>query len=213
MWGGATLLIAATLGGVLAIRTVLEAASTANRGQGQMSGQAMDPASAQPASHRPPIGKTTEELLAAQGPDCLSCVRDNGCLDPAQQGGTCELATGDARLFAGALPDGTSCAGTLGAPPVSETRVCLETLDRIFASNCARTLQETPCLCGDANPLDCFGGTATPTGPLLAFYECDFATTSIAKIQQDFVKQVFGAGMANQLVACAVQSDCHCFGK
>jgi hypothetical protein len=62
---------------------------------------------------------------------CSQCVRDNGCFDLAQQGGTCEDTPGTAPV---------ACqTAIMSSTPVSETKICLATLDRIFLSQCAAT--------------------------------------------------------------------------
>jgi hypothetical protein len=150
-------------------------------------------------------GDPTSTVLAAQGDDCLPCAQRNGCLDPTLQGGACEDTPGAAPV---------TCASLLGLAAVTETQVCLTTLDVIFASRCASTLQgETPCLCGDADPASCLGGTATPTGPALPLYACDFDQSGIAAATTGFTNQAFGAGQANALAQCLASWSCDCFGS
>jgi hypothetical protein len=160
-----------------------------------------------------PPPPTTESILNAQGASCLSCAQTNGCLDPAQQGGTCEIVAGNGTHFGSALPDGKTCAAVIGTEPVSETSVCLLTLSQIFSSACAATLQETPCLCGSTDVNQCLAGTATPTGALYDEYACDFNSTSGATINANFTVQTFGSGMANGIVQCAASFGCSCFGQ
>jgi hypothetical protein len=124
------------------------------------------------------------------------------------------MLTGNAMLFSGTLPDGQTCAQVVGASTISETAVCFQTLDGIFASKCAATLQETPCLCGTTDVAACLAGTATGNGPLFDEYACDFGTTSqgpINTITTDFTIPHFGAGMANAIVQCAAAFSCDCF--
>jgi hypothetical protein len=161
------------------------------------------------------IGSTTAACLTAQGSTCLSCATDNGCLDPAQLGGSCEDTTGTSTKFTGALPDGTSCSTVLASSSETETQVCLQTLSTIFTSQCAATFQETPCLCGSTDAATCLAGSATPTGPAYDIYSCDFNTTSSTQIQSSaFTNQAFGAGQANALVQCVAAFGCNsCFGQ
>src|ERR1035438_7951434 len=155
---------------------------------------------------------STQACLTAQAPDCLACATTNGCLDPAQLGGTCEGTPGTASLLAGALPDGTTCSAIFPSTP-TEAQVCLETLGTIFSSKCAATLQETPCLCGSADAAGCLAGTTTPIGPGYDTYSCDFGSTSSTTIQSVFTDQTKGAGQANALVQCAAAFGCNtCFG-
>jgi hypothetical protein len=112
------------------------------------------------------------------------------------------------------LPDGKTCSQVEGTSPVSETTICFQTLSAMFASHCAATLQETPCLCGTTDVNSCLAGTATPNGPLYDEYVCDFNSTSgmtINTVTSDFTVQTFGAGMANALVQCAASFSCDCF--
>jgi hypothetical protein len=159
---------------------------------------------------------TTQCILMAQNATCYSCANTNGCLDPAQLGGTCETTTGTVNPFTGTLPDGRSCtaatdagAAVLTSATETETQVCIQTLNTIFTSKCAATLQETPCLCGATDSAMCLAGSATPTGPAYDLYSCDFNTTSSTQIQSaDITNQVFGAGQANALVQCAAAFGC-----
>jgi hypothetical protein len=130
----------------------------------------------------------------------------------SQQGGSCEDTKGIQPRFAGALPDGTTCATVFAqGGGETETQVCLETLGTIFGSKCASQFQETPCLCGSTDPAACLAGAATPTGPDYDQYICDFDSASIDDIQNDFTNQVFGAGQANAIVQCAAAFNCPCF--
>jgi hypothetical protein len=141
----------------------------------------------------------TESVLTAQGPDCLACAKRNGCLDSnAKEGSSCEQVFGNAE----------GCG-----PGMTERDACLKTLNDIFESKCASTLQETPCLCGATDVVSCMGGTKTPTGPIYHDYACDFHTTDAVEIERDFVEKTFGAGAANTLVQCVASYDCGCFGK
>lgn len=158
---------------------------------------------------------TTEGFLSSLAPDCLSCVQTNGCLDPTMQGGACEDATGTATLLAGSLPDGKTCAdpSVLGSASPTEKQVCFATLQKVFASQCAVTLQETPCLCGATDAAMCLAGSATPTGAAYDIFSCDFGSTGVVQIQADFTSSAFGAGQANALIKCAGAFGCNsCFG-
>jgi len=134
---------------------------------------------------------------------CSQCAIDNGCLDPAQQGGTCEGVLGTAPAACGPV------LGTVSAP--SETQVCLATLQTIFGSGCAATLQETPCLCGTADAAQCLSGTVTPNGPIFPLYECDFGTPNVPLMLPNFTVPLFGVGQANAIVQCAAAYGCNCF--
>jgi hypothetical protein len=148
---------------------------------------------------------TTESVLAAQSPNCLTfepdgaiggCAAVNGCLDPTQQGGVCETVTGRIRAGTG----------------VTEAQLCIQTLQVMFASKCAAAMSETPCLCGDAAPVPCLGGTATPNGPLYADYTADFGP-NINAVEAEFTAPSFGAGQANSIAECLLQWGCmSCFG-
>jgi hypothetical protein len=146
----------------------------------------------------PGSGRSTDAILREQGADCLPCAQRNGCFDPAQLGGTCEGTSGQA----------TAC-GT----GVTETAICLKTLDDIFNSKCAATMQLTPCLCGSTDHAACLSGTADPSGPIDPDYTCDFKTTSVVKIVGSFTDQTLGAGQANALVQCLGAYNCGCFGQ
>jgi hypothetical protein len=151
-------------------------------------------------------GDPTPTVLAAQGDDCLPCATRNGCLDPALLGGACEDMPNPAPSACTALfADITS---------VTETQVCLATLNTIFASKCAATLQgETPCLCAAADPGSCLAGDVSAAGAAFPLYACDFTPLGIATITTNFTNQAFGAGQANALVQCLAMSSCDCFAS
>jgi len=152
--------------------------------------------------------------LATRNPpgqvSCSQCAIDNGCLDPAQGGATCEQVAGTLPHLMGPLPDGQSCANVFDVPAETEAQVCLQTLGRIFGSRCAWTQQETPCLCGDTDPAACLSGTALPQGPLYDLYACDFNSTNVGTIATDFGVSTFGAAAANVLVQCVAAYGCGC---
>jgi hypothetical protein len=209
------------------------------RDTGAPSGPAMDDGSVDAGPNggngRP---VTTSSLFAAFGPDCLWCTVMNGCLDPAQFGGTCEVA----RSFGSGCDCGMGSQGADGGSgggdassvgggactfhvPTNPTDaikcysdICTRTLEDIFSTQCAASLQETPCLCGATDPAACLGGSAVPTGPLVPDYEIDFPVTPGLKtegpsIQMYFTDQSYGAGQANELVQCSAAYGCTtCFG-
>jgi hypothetical protein len=160
-------------------------------------------------------------LLAQDKPgqaSCSQCVQSNGCLDPVQQGGTCETVTGTSTHFAGTLPDGRSCtsatdagAAVFDSPTETETQACLQALSLIFSSKCAASLAETPCLCGTTAADACLACTATPTGPLYDLYACDIDATSGCTINTNFTVPSLGVGQANAIVQCAAAFGCNCF--
>jgi hypothetical protein len=122
------------------------------------------------------------------------------------------MVTGNASLLAGTVGDGgPTCATVIGTAPVSEKRICLQTLDQIYTSKCAATLQLTPCLCGTTDPTQCTAGSVTPNGPLYDVYACDFGSASGSTINTDFLLMNFGAGMANSIAQCQGSFGCDCF--
>jgi hypothetical protein len=142
--------------------------------------------------------QTTEAVLKSQGADCLPCAKRNGCLDPAQQGGSCDEVAGNA----------PGCGAG-----VTERDICYKTLFDVFASKCAETMQETPCLCGDTDVIACLNGTATPNGAIFQDYACDFKTTDVTVIYRDFRESSYGVGRANGLIQCLGGYGCGCFGN
>jgi hypothetical protein len=176
---------------------------------------------------------TTETVLDGLSPDCLDfetsdasdaaipigCIVDNGCLDLAQSGGTCEnpgpsgyAVDGGPPLphLSGMLPGTTqTCADILGREPVSETAVCLKTLASVFS--CATSIGElTRCLCGTTDPAMCLAGTATPTGALFDTYACDIGDPDGSTINSAFTDPHFGVGVANALAQCVGAFVCPC---
>lgn len=177
--------------GVLAVLAVLVVGAVATFAFGR----GRSPITETPA---PGSGRSTEDILRELGPDCLPCAQRSGCLDPGQLGGTCEGTKGNA----------TECGSG-----VTETAICLKTLDDTFRSKCAADMQMTPCFCGSTDPAACLSGAAAPTGPILSDYTCDFKTTNAMKLQADFTDQRLGAGQANALVQCLGAFTCGCFGS
>jgi hypothetical protein len=197
-------------------------------------GNVVDGGSVEAAS----LPSNTLDLLRAISPRCYDddggdseggrvnprgCAFNNGCLDPMQQGSTCELFTTGCTAadleagndtcftvanalpvthFSSGLPDGKNCSTVLGTEPVSETTVCLQTLSQMFSTNCATALDTTPCLCGATASAACLGGLAMPNGALFDEYACDFNSTNGSSINNSFQVQTFGAGMANALYQC-----------
>jgi hypothetical protein len=145
-------------------------------------------------------------------PSCLDCAMSNGCFDPKQQGGTCEMLSGALTHLSGSIGDGgPTCATVIGTEPVSEKQICMRTLQMIFSSKCAATLQLTPCLCGTTDPTMCLPGQVTPNGPLYDLYACDYDTPNGQTINTNFIVPTFGAGMANSIAECAGAFSCPCF--
>jgi hypothetical protein len=142
---------------------------------------------------------------------CYACATAYGCFDPAQMGGTCEMVAGTLAHFAMSLPDSKSCSTVLGPEPVTEAAICIQTLQTVFLSQCAATLQETPCMCGPTPTATCLSGTATPTGPAYDLYACDFDSTSPTTILPALTTPTFGAGMGNAIIQCAASYGCDCF--
>jgi hypothetical protein len=140
----------------------------------------------------------TETILSQQGPECLSCARTNGCLDPDQGGGACEQVFGNA----------PGCGAGM-----TERDMCVKILRDVFTSKCAESLQQAPCVCGDVPIMACLDGSEKPRGPVYADYACDFNTTDMGAIQKAFTDSNFGAGHANSLVQCVAGNGCECFGK
>jgi hypothetical protein len=151
---------------------------------------------------------STDGILSAQGPNCLGCARDNGCLlDTFGNDTCCEVLTGNA--------DGGG---------LSEAALCLQTMNDILASKCGLVMGpyddiarvfEPGCLCGGAtNTAACLSGDAgiLPAGPIYQDYVDDFGT-DIATIDTDFSAPRFGAGRADNILQCAFSFQCDCFGS
>jgi len=155
-------------------------------------------------------GSPTLQLLQAQDkpgdtPDvqCSTCTFSNGCVDPLQQGTTCENVAGVAPA---------ACQAVLGASSaVSEAQVCLQTLSAIFASRCGESLQLLPCICGPVPQAACLTGEQPAQGALMPEYTCDFGTSDAATIVSEVNVPTFGAGAATALAVCSAGAGCDCF--
>jgi hypothetical protein len=167
-------------------------------------GSASDANASDGSANDGPAGETTQDILSARGSACLACVTENGCLDPAQLGGTCEGVAGIAS---------SGCNPVFGVTSgsITEAQVCRGTLNAIFASGCGQVGQLTPCLCGTTTIPTCESGSASPTGPIFPEYVCDFGTTDVLTILLELALPTFGAGMADSIVECAQQNGCGCF--
>jgi hypothetical protein len=155
----------------------------------------------------------------------MGCAAINGCLDTVTQGASCELFEGLAPdagppHYASTLPSGKTCRDVIGPEPVSETSVCLQTLQRIFSTGCAATLNTTDCLCGPGNAGCIYTLPPQPMGALYETYACDFNSTSGATINSHFTDYSlnFGAAAANQIIQCIASfangdsQCCECMG-
>jgi len=128
---------------------------------------------------------TTQEMLNALSKDCLSCAETSGCLDPSQHGGLCETVSGQAKGGG------------------SEAALCLDTLRCVFTSKCANTGEQSACLCGKTDIIDCMEGKAPPDGTCVAVYKNDFGSDGNTMYDQ-FLNHNFGAGRANAIIQCVI---------
>jgi hypothetical protein len=145
-----------------------------------------------PRRERIEAAGSTEQLLTAFSPECLACAKQAGCLDPAQQGGgTCEGVAGNAK------------SGK------SETELCLKSLKCIFNTKCANTGEESTCLCGDIDVVECMSGKTKPIGKCVDVFREDFGDNG-KTMYDNFINPKYGAGRANQLIQCAVPSCASC---
>lgn len=129
--------------------------------------------------------KNTREILKMMDDDCLSCSEQNGCLDPAMQGGVCETVEGKVKK-------GDS----------SEAALCLETLRCVFSSKCIRAGLQYECVCGKIDPMDCMSGKTPPVGTCVGLYRDDFGSEARTMLAS-FVDTTLGAGRANAIAQCA----------
>jgi hypothetical protein len=130
--------------------------------------------------------KTTKEILSTLSKDCLPCAEKNGCLDLAQQGGNCELATGTSKIS-----------------NKSESELCLDGLRCVFTSKCSNHGEETPCLCGKTDVIECMEGRSPPTGVCVDVYKKDFGNEGKAMYDQ-FINTAYGVGHANRIIQCVI---------
>jgi hypothetical protein len=140
---------------------------------------------AEPRPERLAKATTTREILDALADDCYACAQKNGCLDPQQQGGSCETVTGKAK------------GGR------TETEQCLETLRCVFTSKCANSGEQSPCLCGKTDVQECMEGKSPPSGTCVAVYKDDFGSNGKAMYDQ-FLDRKFGSGNANAIIQCVI---------
>lgn len=129
--------------------------------------------------------KNTREILKMMDDECLSCSEQNGCLDPAMQGGVCETVEGKPKK------------GDL-----SEAALCLETLRCVFGSKCIRSGLQMECVCGKIDPMECMTGKKEPVGTCVGLYRDDFGTDARTMLAS-FVDMNLGAGRANAIAQCA----------
>jgi hypothetical protein len=141
------------------------------------------------------VPDTTEAILGQVSANCLLCAQMNGCLDPVQSGGTCEMLTGNA------------ASGGL-----TRAALCRKTLSDIVRSRCDATLVLTKCLCGMTQTEACLTGLDTPSGVAYQDYASELGT-DVNAIQADMYTQTFGVGQANSIVDCVGEFGCGCLGE
>jgi hypothetical protein len=169
------------------------AAGCSSTGAGSDGGAVVDAGSC-------PLGvsdpNSTAAVFSRQGPDCLPCAINAGCLDPNQGGGCCEIVSGNAASGA-----------------QTESALCFKTLNDIFSTMCAsRLLDPAPCFCGTDNVSCLDDDAAVPMGPLVADYQADFGNDPSATVA-NFEATNFGSSQANNIVNCAALYGCQCFGS
>jgi hypothetical protein len=180
----------------LSFAAIALALVSCSRGCGQSSEEnkssppsaAVGPGGPVPRTPRLDGAKTTQELLGALGKDCLPCAQKNGCLDPAQHGAVCETGPG---------PVSSNVSGQ------TEAALCLDALRCIFTTKCANSGEETPCLCGRTDIMECMEGKSPPTGSCVAEFKKDFGDDG-KKMYDNFIKPEYGVGRANDLIQCVI---------
>jgi hypothetical protein len=88
---------------------------------------------------------------------------------------------------------------------LNEYAMCLDTLKCVFTTQCANTGEETPCLCGKVDVVECLQGRVQPEGTCVAEYKKDFGDNGKTMVDQ-FINPSFGAGLANAIIQCVVPS-------
>jgi hypothetical protein len=142
----------------------------------------------------------TEELTLRKSADCYTCLVDNGCLD-------------DARL----IDTGHECGDLVGTATrgaktgTARSTLCLAVLECILSSNCATDDVEV-CYCGSLGPaIGCSTGKSGADGPCMP-EEVDALehvwTDPPNEVIRSFFNLNLGAGMANQILACASSNHC-----
>jgi hypothetical protein len=138
-----------------------------------------------PRAEKVTNAKTMREILNALADDCYACAEKSGCLDLKQQGGNCDGLTGTAK------------GGR------TESEQCLETLRCVFTSKCANNGEQSACLCGATDIVDCMEGKQAPAGTCVAVYKDDFGSNGKAMYDQ-FLDRNFGSGNANAIIQCVI---------
>jgi hypothetical protein len=134
-------------------------------------------------------GVTTDAIVGALGPDCLSCAATNQCFGGQM---VCEA-------FGSQVADAGPAAGQ------TRQQLCLDTLSCIVATNCAADVPSVePCYCAA-----CI--TSTGPGECRATEERGLETTVPSVVLNAFNDLTLGAGMANSIVQCLLDSNCPCF--
>jgi hypothetical protein len=136
--------------------------------------------------------KTTQEILSALHKDCLACAEKNGCLDPAQQSGVCETVAGNSKING-----------------QSEVSLCLDALRCVFTTKCANNGEESQCLCGKTDIIECMEGRSAPQGACVDEFRKDFGGDN-KKMYDDFINPAYGVGRANQIIQCAIPTCSVC---
>jgi hypothetical protein len=134
-------------------------------------------------------GATTDSIVAALGPDCLSCATTNVCFGGQM---LCES-------FGNEVADAGPAAGQ------TRQQLCLDTLSCIVGTNCPSNSRDvTPCYCAACTiPLG--------QGACRNAEERGLETTVPSLVLNAFYDPTLGAGMANTIVQCLLDSNCSCF--
>jgi hypothetical protein len=137
--------------------------------------------------------KTTKDILGALSKDCLPCVEQAGCFDPAMPGGgVCETVPGTSKVSG-----------------QTEVALCLDALRCVFTTRCANNSEESQCLCGKTDIMSCMEGRAPPQGSCVDEFRRDFGDDN-KKMYDDFINPVYGVGRANALIQCVIPSCSMC---
>jgi hypothetical protein len=136
---------------------------------------------------------TRERIIEKTSLECYQCAQENGCLDA---GATCEDL---AASLAAAGPQ----AGQ------SREQLCLDTLSCTLGSQCYLQGSDV-CVCGAA-PLDVCSSTGPQAGDganCVSEEQSALETTDPSTELDREYDPIYGAGMANNIVACILNAFC-----
>jgi hypothetical protein len=144
----------------------------------------------------------TEALFEAHSPSCYNCLVNAGCLDDLVTPGDTLHECGDVM--------GTAARGNQAG--AAKSTLCLETIQCILQHGACASTDVSICYCGTLGAGDACSTSTDPNAPNGACKQAEIdglehlSTEPPSQIVPDYFNHVLGAGVANQIFACAASN-------